>query len=88
MPPICGISSSDFTVADPARTREWLSQQAAAAEGSAVPGTGLGLAIAWQIVEEAGGMITAESEPGEGTTFTVRLPLRDARQAGGGAATG
>jgi signal transduction histidine kinase len=37
-------------------------------------GTGLGLAISKRIVEEVGGHIDFESLPGEGTTFTVRLP--------------
>jgi signal transduction histidine kinase len=38
-------------------------------------GTGLGLAIARWITETHGGTISADSVPGEGATFTVRLPL-------------
>jgi signal transduction histidine kinase/putative methionine-R-sulfoxide reductase with GAF domain len=37
-------------------------------------GTGLGLAIVKKFIEEHSGSIYAESEPGEGTTFTVTLP--------------
>lgn len=38
------------------------------------PGTGLGLAIARQIAEAHGGRLTAQSQPGAGTTFEVHLP--------------
>jgi two-component system NtrC family sensor kinase len=37
-------------------------------------GTGLGLFVSRQIVEEMGGRLTFRSEPGQKTTFLVRLP--------------
>jgi len=37
-------------------------------------GSGLGLAMARRLVEGWGGTITAESTPGAGATFTIRLP--------------
>jgi signal transduction histidine kinase len=42
-------------------------------------GAGLGLAIVQAIVSAHGGQISAESEPGVGTTIRVRLPVAGER---------
>jgi PAS domain S-box-containing protein len=46
-----------------------------AATQLAIQGAGLSLAIARQIVDGHGGSITVQTVPGEGATFTVKLPL-------------
>ena len=38
-------------------------------------GTGLGLTMAYKIIREFNGDISVESQKGEGTTFTIRLPV-------------
>ena len=46
-------------------------------------GTGLGISVVYGIVEKHGGSMRVTSEPGQGTTMTIRLPLA----AEGGAAS-
>ena len=43
-------------------------------------GTGLGLTVVHGIIEEHQGSITADSEPGRGTTFHIHLPVHHALQ--------
>jgi signal transduction histidine kinase len=37
-------------------------------------GMGVGLALVWEIIEVHGGAVTVDSEPGQGSTFTITLP--------------
>ena len=53
----------DFRQVDQSRTREF-------------PGTGLGLSITRKLLERLGGTVTVQSSYGEGSTFSVYLPLR------------
>ncbi len=42
-------------------------------------GTGMGLAIVKGLIEANGGRVTVESRPGEGSTFTIILPIEQPR---------
>ena len=40
-----------------------------------IEGTGLGLAVSWTIIQRHGGRISVDSAPGQGTRFTLHLPV-------------
>ena len=76
----------DWVTIGSCRHRHW---HDAGADGQAIPGilagrcldhaskyggTGLGLVISRRFCQMMGGDITVESEPGGGSTFTIRLP--------------
>jgi signal transduction histidine kinase len=50
--------------------------QASPAERPAVEGTGLGLPLSRQLAHLLGGQLTAESQPGVGSTFRLTVPVR------------
>ncbi len=57
--------------------RFWRGDRARARSEGA--GSGLGLAITRQLVQSHGGRISVATEPGQGTVFTIDLPLESAR---------
>jgi signal transduction histidine kinase len=51
--------------------------QAGASTTREFGGTGLGLSISRKFCELMGGTLTAESRENEGSTFTMRIPVKD-----------
>ncbi|MDH3308521.1 MAG: ATP-binding protein [Acidimicrobiia bacterium] len=65
----CGIAKEDIgKVFEPFYTTKELE------------GTGLGLAVVWGIIDKHGGNIDIQSDPGNGTKVTIRMPAVDKAQ--------
>jgi signal transduction histidine kinase len=77
-PPWVEVAFSDTGVGMSAETRAHLFQPFFTTKAQ---GTGLGLVIIRQIIDQHKGAIACDSEPGVGTTFTIRLPLAAAEPA-------
>jgi signal transduction histidine kinase len=80
-PPLLIITVSDSGIGMTPEQMEKLFQPFSQGDNSTTRqygGTGLGLAISRRFCQMMGGDITAASEPGRGSTFTVWLPIRDA----------
>ena len=50
-------------------------------------GSGMGLSISFKIIEQHNGRIDVASTPGEGTEFTIQLPIGQSEQSAGGKVT-
>ncbi|HLH99440.1 MAG TPA: ATP-binding protein, partial [Acidimicrobiales bacterium] len=76
------LSVADTGIGIPPEEQAQLGQRffrASNAGANSIPGTGLGLRIVFGLVEQHGGRVDLASTPGSGTTFTVHLPLAEAR---------
>jgi two-component system phosphate regulon sensor histidine kinase PhoR len=73
------IAVRDYGIGIPAEHRQKIFEQfyrVPSAENQRIPGAGLGLTLVADIAEAHGGVVTVESEPGSGSLFALRLPVR------------
>jgi signal transduction histidine kinase len=83
-PSAATIAVSDCGIGIPADERPHIFDRFYRGSGAAMNrrGFGLGLAICAELVAAHGGRVLVESEPGRGSTFTVRLPRQIAERGG------
>ena len=73
------VSVQDTGVGIPSEEHESVFEQfhqVGTAAGGTREGTGLGLPITRRLVQEHGGRLWLESEPGKGSRFTFTIPLK------------
>jgi signal transduction histidine kinase len=79
-----GFQVSDTGIGVPAELHERIFEpffQAEDALTREVGGIGIGLAVARRLARRLGGDVTVDSTPGEGSTFTLTIPVRPADEA-------
>jgi len=77
------IAVSDTGIGIPLHAREYIFDEFRQVDGSSkrlYGGTGLGLALVQKLARVMGGNVSLQSEIGEGSTFTVTLPLEIAEE--------
>ena len=85
--PLSGLSRISVTDTGPGLNDDQLAHlfepfQRLGAERTDTPGTGIGLALTQMLVHHMGGLITVQSRPNEGSTFTIELPTAAASDTG------
>jgi len=69
------LAVTDTGVGIPEEVQAWIFDPFFTTKGPQA--SGLGLSVCYGIVRRHGGGIAVESRPGQGTTFTIRLPVRE-----------
>ncbi len=80
--PVVRLSISDDGCGIPATMLERIFEPFVTQRSDKSQGTGLGLPICRQLISQAGGTLTVQSRPGEGTCFVVTLPIDGPQEIG------
>lgn len=73
------ITFADNGIGIPADEQDKIFELFYRTQPAAVQGSGVGLAVVKKIIDAIGGTITVSSQPGEGTVFSINLPVTPAQ---------